>query len=142
MKKTLVMTGIALFLIVTLAFAQSKTEPTPTRPADSGAMTCSMMGRMAHAHGEPMNGQMQHPMADMDSGMAGMISLSPEEISTLLKGRKADLGLNDAQVKLVADLIASSQQKKADEKIHQMHQMMAQKQDEGMKCPCMGMHEK
>jgi len=136
------MIGIALLFIVTLAFAQTKTEPKPARPADSGAMTCPMMGKLSHAHGEPMKGQMQHPMANMGSGMAGMISLSPEEISTLLKGRKADLGLNDAQVKLVADLIASSQQKKADEKIHQMHQMMAQKQDEGMKCPCMGMHEK
>lgn len=139
MKKTLVVIGIVLMFIVTLIFAQSKTEPKPASPATSETMTCPMMEKMSHEHGEHMKGQMQHSISAMGNGMAGMFSLSVEEISALLKEKKTDVGLTDAQVKLVADLIASSQQKKADEK---MHQMMAQNQGEGMKCPCMGKHEK
>ncbi|MBZ5534560.1 MAG: hypothetical protein LAO31_01285 [Acidobacteriia bacterium] len=96
-----------------------------------------MMGMMSHEHGEHMKGQMQHSMPGMGNGMAGMFSLSAEEIGALLKEKKTDVGLTDSQVKLVADLIASNQQKKADERMHQMHQMMAQKHGEGMQCPCM-----
>ncbi|MGB7623534.1 MAG: hypothetical protein WBN92_14385 [Terriglobia bacterium] len=138
MKKTLVVMTVAMMFIVTLIFAQAKSEQKPGEQSSSETMNCPMMGQMSHMHGEQMKGQMQHSMPAMKDGMAGMFSLSPEEINILLKSKKADLGLSDSQVKLVADLVASSQQKKADEKMQQMHQMMAQKQGDGMKCPCMG----
>jgi hypothetical protein len=142
MKKTLLAIVIALLCIGTFIFAQSKPDQKSTQPAASDTMSCPMMGMMSQVHDHQMQGQMQHSMPAMMNAMAGMFSLSAEEISTLLSEKKTDVGLTDAQVKLVAGLIASSQQKKADEKMHQMHQMMAQKQGEGMKCPCMEKPEK
>jgi hypothetical protein len=142
MKKTLVIIGIAVLFISALIFAQTKSEPKPAQPASSETMTCPMMGEMSQSHSEHMQGHMQHPMSGMGNGMAGMFSLSAEEINALLKEKKTDVGLTDAQVKLVAELISSSQQKKADAKMHQMHRMMAQKEGEGMRCPCMEKPEK
>jgi hypothetical protein len=139
MKKALIVISIAMIFVVTLVFAQAQSDQKPAQQSNSDTMTCPMMGQMSHMHGEQMKGQMQHPMSGMKNGMSGKFSLSSGEIIDLLKGKKADLGLSDTQVKLVADLIASSQQKKADEN---MQQMMAQKQGGGMKCPCMETPEK
>jgi len=74
-------------------------------------------------------------MKGMPQRMASMLSLSAEEISSRLTAKKAELGLSDAQVRQVAELIASSEQEKIN---HKMHGMMNQMQSGEMKCPCMG----
>ncbi len=71
----------------------------------------------------------------MPQRMMSTFSLSAEEISSRLTEKKAELGLSDAQAKQVADLIASSEREKINNK---MQGMMSQMQSGQMKCPCMG----
>ena len=84
--------------------------------------------------GPPAKGNMQERMPGMAQRMASMFSLSADEISARLTEKKTDLSLSDAQVKQVADLIASSEQQKIEDK---MQGMTSQTQAEEMKCPCM-----
>lgn len=82
-----------------------------------------------------MTGRKNEITKGMPQRMAGTFSLSAEEISSRLAGKKGEFGLSDAQVKQVANLIASSEQEKINAK---MHGMMSQMQWGRMKCPCMG----
>lgn len=94
-------------------------------------MMCPMMSKNA---GQPMMENRKEMMKGMPERMAGMFSLSAEEISAQLTEKKKELGLSDAQVKQVADLIASSEKQKVETK---MQGMMGQMQSGQMKCPCM-----
>ncbi len=134
MKKILVTIVSALALMATWGFAQGKSEQTPTQQANPGVMNCPMMAKMSHMQAGATKEAMDHPMAGMSRGMASMFSLSSEELNVLLKDKKTDLGLTDTQVKKVAELIASSQQKKAEQRMQQMRAPMS---GGGMKCPCM-----
>src|SRR6516225_5091138 len=59
-------------------------------------------------------------MLAMRCAIPGMFSLSADEISARLTEKKTDLSLSDAQVKQVADLIASSEQQKIEDKMQGM----------------------
>ncbi len=112
-------------------FAQSQPSQKSTRQVGPSVMMCPMISKNT---GQPMMGNKNEMMKGMPQRMASMFSLSAGEISARLTAKKAELGLSDAQVKQVADLIASSEQ----EKINKMQEMMGQMQSGQMKCPCMG----
>ena len=122
-----------LLAISLLAFAQS--EPPQREPERVGAamMKCPMMEMMSNMREGQMMGDMKEMMQGMKQRMASMFGLSAEEIAAVLGREKTGLGLSDSQVKQVAYLIASSQQKKSREK---MQQMMARMQAGEMECPC------
>ncbi len=112
--------------------AQSQAPQKPKEQPASPMMMCPMMSKNS---GQGMMGNKNEMMKGMPQRMATMFSLSAEEISSRLTKKKAELGLSDAQVKQVADLIASSEQEKINNK---MQGMMGQMQSGQMKCPCMG----
>ena len=111
-------------------FAQSQPAQKPTERSGP-PMMCPMVNKN---EGPPAKGNMQERMPGMAQRMASMFSLSADEISARLTEKKTDLSLSDAQVKQVADLIASSEQQKIEDK---MQGMTSQTQAEEMKCPCM-----
>ena len=110
-----------------IVFAQSQASQKPM-------MMCPMMSK---TEGQPGMGSMQGMMQAMPQRMAGMFSLSAEEISARLAEKKTDLGLSDAQVKRVAELIASSEQERIKDKMQSMMNQMQAGMQAGMKCPCM-----
>ncbi len=116
------MTRIAVLVAVVgltgfLAFAQTKSEDKPAQQSGGGLMNCPMMAMMSSTPtGQTMQGMPQR--------MAGMFTLSSEEVAKLLADKKAALGLSDAQVKSIADLVASSQEPKAGEKMQSMMNQM------------------
>ena len=125
MKRIAVLVAVVA-LIGFLALAQSKSQDKSVQQSGGAMMNCPMMAMMSSTStGQTMQGMPQR--------MAGMFALSSEEIAKLLADKKAALGLSDAQVKSIADLVASSQEQKAGEK---MQSMMSQMQN-GKKCPCM-----
>ncbi len=117
-----------LLAISLLAFAQS--EPPQREPERVRTAMMKMMSTMRKGQ---MMGDMKEMMQGMKQRMASMFGLSVEEITAVLGREKTGLGLSDSQVKQVAYLIASSQQKKSGEK---MQQMMARMQAGEMECPC------
>ena len=123
---------LAVLVGGSVIFAQSQAPQKPKEQSASPMMMCPMMSNNA-AH--PMMGNKNEMMKGMPQRMASMFSLSAEEISSRLTQKKAELGLSDAQVKQVADLIASSEREKINDK---MQGMMSQMQAGQMKCPCMG----
>lgn len=129
MKKSL---GLLLvFLAAALvAFAQSGNSQKESEQTKPPMMICPMMGTTSDI---PMSQMMQ----GMPQRMAGMFALSSEEVAKVLQDKKASLGLSDVQVKSIADLIASSQQQKAGEKMQSMMKQMQAGMQAGMKCPCM-----
>lgn len=117
-----------------IVFAQSQTSQKPKDQAGPPMMMCPMMNK---SEGQAGMGNMQGMMQAMPQRMASMFSLSAEEISARLSEKKAELGLSDAQVKQVADLIASSEQGKIKDKMQSMMNQMQTGMQAGMKCPCM-----
>ena len=125
------------FLVILLAamaagsviFARSQAPQKAKDPSGPPMMMCPMMSKNA---GQPMMGK--DMMKGMPQRMGSMFSLSAEEISARLAEKKTELGLSDAQVKQVADLIASSEKQMVETK---MQGMMGQMQAGQMKCPCM-----
>ncbi len=132
MKSLVIVSG--LLLVGVAAFGQSKPVHKTAEEPKPAMMECPMMGMMSKMPAGQMSGDRNQMMQSMTQRMAGMFALSAEEIGTLLADRKAALGLSDAQVKQVADLIASFQQQKAVEKTQRM---MGQMESGDMKCPCM-----
>lgn len=123
----------ALVTVALAVFAQPSQKA--KEPSGRATTTCPMMGMMGNAKsGKAMMGNRQEMMKGMQQRMAGMFSLSGEEIAARLTEKKTELGLSDAQVKQVAELLASSEQQKIETK---MRGMMSQMQAGQMKCPCM-----
>ena len=116
MKRIAVLLAV-VGLIGSLAFAQSKPQDKPVQQSGGGMMSCPMMAMMSSTPtGQTMQGMPQR--------MAGMFTLSSEEVAKLLGDKKAALGLSDAQVKSIADLVASSQEQRATEKMQSMMNQM------------------
>ena len=122
-----------LLAISLLAFAQSEPPQREPERVRTAMMKCPMMQMMSNMRTGQMMGNMKEMMQGMKQRMASMFGLSAEEIAAVLGREKTGLGLSDSQVKQVAYLIASSQQKKSREK---MQQMMARMQAGEMECPC------
>lgn len=117
------------------AAGQSQTQKKPAEKPSGPTVMCPMMGMMGRTEkGQPMMGNMNEMMQAMPRRMAGMFSLSAEEIGARLTEKKSELGLSDAQVKEVADLIASSEQQKIETK---MRGMMGPMRAGQMTYPCM-----
>lgn len=132
------MTLSALLLVSLVAgsivFAQSQTSQKPKEQSSPPMMMCPMMSK---TEGQAAMANMQGMMQGMPQRMAGMFSPSAEEISARLSEKKAELGLSDAQVKQVAELIASSEQERIKDKMKSMMNQMQAGMQAGMKCPCM-----
>ncbi len=110
-------------------FAQSQPSQKPTERSGPPMMMCPIMNKN---EGQPTMGNMQEMMHGMPQRMASMFSLSAEEISARLSEKKTELGLSDAQVKQIAELITSSEQQKIKSKMQGMTSQAGQ-----MRCPCM-----
>jgi hypothetical protein len=124
MKKNLIALAMA-GLIALPVFAQSNSTEKPHQEGTASAMKCPMMG-------------MGDKSQAMPQPMAGMFAMSSEEVAKVLAEKKDALGLSDAQVKSLADLVASAQQQKVGEK---MKSMMSQMQA-GEKCSCIESEKK
>ena len=131
--KNLKFFGILLSLLAggLAVFAQPQSSPKPTEKSAPPMMMCPMLTKN---EGPSTKGNMQEMTQGMAQRMANMFSLSAEEISTRLTEKKTELSLSDAQVKQVAELIASSEQQRIKDK---MQGMTSQTQAGQMKCPCM-----
>lgn len=115
-------------LVGSLALAQVKPGDKAPPPA-GGVMMCPMMGMMGATPNAP-RAQMMQSMPDR---MADMFACSSEDVGKVLAEKKAALALSDAQVKAIADLMASCQR----QKVRQAMQGMMTQMQGGMKCPCM-----
>lgn len=132
MKKALIFLFFGL-LSASFIFAQTKPASQPAPQQNPGSMNCPMMGKMAGHQQGPVTGKMDHKMRCAKNGMCGMSILSADDISAMLGSKKSEIGLTDAQVKQVANVIAEAQ-KKSDEK---MQALRANKTSAGMQCCCM-----
>ena len=119
----------ALLLTGLVLFAQAQPSTTPQEASTPGMKGCPMMGNMPGSMGN-----MQGMMKGMPQQMASRFSLSADEIFARLTEKKAQLGLSEAQVKQVADLIASSEQQKIKDSLRGM---MGAMRGGKMNCPCM-----
>ena len=117
-------------MIGSLVFGQSET---PQKPKDQSSPPMMMCPMMSKTEGQAAMGNMQ----GMPQRMATMLSPSAEEISSQLAEKKTELSLSDAQVKRVAELIASSEQERIKDKMQSMMNQMQAGMQAGMKCPCM-----
>ena len=131
--KKLKLFGVLLSLLAggLAVFAQSQPSQKPTERSAPPMMMCPMMNKN---EGPPTKGNMQERMQGMAQRMASMFSLSAEEISARLTEKKTELGLSDAQMKRVAELIASSEQQKIKDT---MQGMNSQREPGQMRCPYM-----
>ena len=114
-------------ILVTLAIAVWAQAQDSAQEPDEPVMACPMMGMMS-------------PMQEGGGGrkmmgrMAGMFSLSREEIAALLAEHHQALQLSEAQVQQIAERIEASQGEKTEKS---MKAMMERKQAGARECGCM-----
>ena len=122
---------LAMLLLVSASGGSAQDQQTAAQPG----MQCPMAGMMSKMPAGQSAGNMDDMMKMMGQRMAGMFSLSADEVDALLSQKKETFGLSDAQTKEIAASIQAAQQKKAAE---QMERMKGQMQAGGMNCPCRG----
>ena len=123
-RKTILLAG--LMMTAVLLIAQSK--PGQNAPAGTNQPAiCPMSGMVMGGPGAGMIAGVpgrpaMTPQAreSMFQNMTGAFNLSPQEIASALGGKKAELGLSDAQIRKLAEVIDSSQKAKAKQHFDKM----------------------
>jgi len=114
-------------ILVALAISVWAQAQDSAQEPDESVMACPMMG-------------MTSPMQEGGGGrkmmgrMAGMFSLSREEIAALLTEHNQTLQLSEAQVQQIAERIEASQGEKTEKS---MKAMMERRQAGARQCSCM-----
>ena len=120
------MKNSAVILVALAISVWAQAQDTAQEP-DESVMACPMMG-------------MKSPMQEGGGGrkmmgrMAGMFSLSREEIEALLTEHNQTLQLSNAQVQQIAERIEASQNEKTEESMKAMRERM---QAGARQCGCM-----